>query len=385
MSIAPALRMLVIMRFSPHIVTVTAAASLAAAPGAAAAAELPAAPSRAALMQHADSVVKAGVPGVVLETRDERGRRALVAGVGDLHASTPPRADGRFRIGSVSKSFTATLVLRLVADGRIRLDAPVSRYLPRLLPYRRPITVRQLLEHRSGLFDYEHVVWPSVRAAARRRARDYAPAQLVGIATRRPLQFPPGSRFLYSNTDYVVLGLLVEKVTGHSYARELARRVLRPAGLKHTHLAGHDSRLQRPAARGYERLGGRFHDLTRYDMSVAWASGSIVSTAADVNRFYAALLEGRLLPARLLAQMEHSRPAFPGFGYGLGLGHAVMCGQQVWGHVGGVPGFSTYSFTSPRTKRQITVSVNRGLTLGDAAENAIMALVATEFCGDAAP
>ncbi|MGI5233704.1 serine hydrolase domain-containing protein [Actinoallomurus sp. CA-142502] len=343
-------------------------------------------PSRSTLVQQAGRVVAAGVPGVNIETRDERGVQSVVAGVGNLRTSEPPRPSGPFRIGSVTKSFTATLVLGLVAEGRIDLDAPIDRYLPGVLPYSEPITVRQLLQHRSGLFDYGSVLWANPELVARSRYRDYAPADLVRIATRKPLQFTPGSRFLYSNTDYVMLGMLVEKVTGDGYAHELSRRVLAPAGLRHTYLAGHDLRLRQPSARGYEavRSSTRLTDLTAYNMSVAWASGDIVSTTHDLNLFYSALLGGRLVPPTLLRQMQRSEPAFPGFEYGLGLGHTEMCGRQVWGHVGGVPGYGTYSFTSPQSARQITISVNRSLTLSPAAEDEINALIADEFCGDPA-
>lgn len=343
-------------------------------------------PSRSTLVQQAGRVVAAGVPGVDIETRDERGTRSVVAGVGNLRTHEPPRASGQFRIGSVTKSFTATLVLSLVADGRIDLDAPIDRYLPGVLPYSEQITVRQLLQHRSGLFDYGSVLWANPQLVARSRYRDYAPADLVRIATQKPLQFVPGSQFLYSNTDYVMLGMLVEKVTGDSYAHELSRRVLDPAGLRHTYLAGHDPRLRQPSAHGYEAVHSptRLTDLTTYNMSVAWASGNIVSTTHDVNLFYSALLDGRLLPPTLLRQMQQSEPAFPGFEYGLGLGHTEMCGQQVWGHVGGVPGYGTYSFTSPQSARQITISVNRSLTLSPAAGDEINALIADEFCGDPA-
>jgi D-alanyl-D-alanine carboxypeptidase len=343
-------------------------------------------PSRSTLVQQAGRVVAAGVPGVSIETRDERGSQSVVAGVGNLRTHEPPRPSGRFRIGSVTKSFTATLVLSLVADGRIHLDAPIDHYLPGVLPYSEPITVRQLLQHRSGLFDYGSVLWANPELVARSRYRDYAPADLVRIATRKPLQFTPGSEFLYSNTDYVLLGMLVEKVTGDGYAHELSRRVLDPAGLRHTYLAGHDPRLRQPSARGYEavRSPARLTDLTTYNMSVAWASGDIVSTTHDLNLFYSALLGGRLVPPVLLRQMQQTEPAFPGFEYGLGLGHTEMCGRQVWGHRGGVPGYGTYSFTSPQGARQITISVNRGLTLSPAAEEEINALIADEFCGDPA-
>ena len=308
-----------------------------------------------------------------------------MAGVGNLRSGEPPRAGRQFRIGSVSKTFTAAVVLSLVDEGLVRLDAPIDRYLPGLLPYSQSITVRQLLAHRSGLLDYGTVVWANPKLVAESRHNDYLPAALVRIATQQPLQFTPGDDFGYSNTDYVVLGMLVERVTGHRYEFELWRRVLRPEGLHDTYVAGHDPRLRRPSMRGYEavRSQGRLTDLTNYNMSVAWASGDIVSTASDINRFYTSLLAGRLIPRHLLRQMKRSRPAFPGFEYGLGLGHTQMCDQRVWGHVGGVPGYGTYTFTSNDAGRQITVSVNRSITLSIAAEDAINALVAAEFCGDA--
>ena len=370
------------------IATATAAACLAASvlPAAAVSgqpATLPPPPSRAALVQQAERVVAAGTPGVVVETSDPRGRQSVVAGLGDVRADRAPRAAGQFRIGSVTKSFTATVVLGLVAEGRVRLDDPIDRYLPGVLPYAEPISVRDLLEHRSGLYDYGEDLWATPELVAASRFASYEPADLLRIATREPLQFDPGAKFGYSNTDYVLLGMLVEEVTGHSYESELERRVLDPAGLRHTYVAGHGPRLPRPAARGYEAVGSpaRLVDLTAYDMSAAWASGDLVSTTHDVNRFYAALLDGRLLPQAQLREMQRALPAFSGFDYGLGLGRAEFCGQEVWGHVGGVPGYGTYSFTSPRSGRQITVTVNQGLTQGPAAQDEVLALVALEFCG----
>ncbi|WP_433186029.1 serine hydrolase domain-containing protein [Actinoallomurus sp. CA-150999] len=376
------------MKISKHASAVVAGSVLAgvALPIAPTAASVVPPPSRQTLVRQAGRVVAAGVPGVNIETRDEHGTRSVVAGVGNLRTHEPPRPSGQFRIGSVTKSFTATLVLSLVADGRIDLDAPIDRYLPGVLPYSEPITVRQLLQHRSGLFDYGSVLWPDPKTVARSRYRDYAPADLVRIATREPLQFTPGRQFLYSNTDYVLLGMLVEKVTGDSYAHQLSRRVLDPAGLRHTYPAGHGPRLRQPSARGYEAVysSTRLTDLTTFNMSAAWASGDIVSTTHDVNLFYSALLGGRLVPPALLRQMQQTQPAFPGFTYGLGLGHTEMCGRQVWGHQGGVPGYGTYSFTSPQGPRQITISVNRSLRLSPAAGKEINALIADEFCGDPA-
>lgn len=349
--------------------------------------DVPPPPSRTALVEQAERVVAGGTPGVVVETRDERGRRTVVAGVGDLRTERAPRPSGQFRVGSVTKSFTAAVVLSLVDEGEIDLDAPIDRYLPGMLPYPEPITVRWLLQHRSGLADYGTGLWASPELVAGSRFADYEPAELVQIATQEPLQFVPGEEFGYSNTDYVLLGLLVERVTGQSYADELERRVLDPAGLRHTYAPGHSPWLLRSAARGYEVAASdttELTDLTHYNMSVAWASGDLVSTTRDVNRFYAELLDGRLLSRSSLREMKQALPAFDGFEYGLGLGHAEFCGQEVWGHVGGVPGYNTYSFTSPRTERQITVTVNQGLSQNGDASDAAYGLLALEFCGDPA-
>ncbi len=328
--------------------------------------------------------MSAGAPGVVVSVRDEGGTWTRSFGTGFLRTAEPPRRHGVVRVGSVTKSLTATVVLQLVADGLLSLDAPVSTYLPHLLPYRDPVTVRELLQHTSGLSDYGPVVWPSPRAEVQRRYRTYRPRQLVAIATREPLAFRPGSRFHYTNTDYVVLGLLVERATGHGFARELSRRVLGPAGMTDTRLAGAGARLSHPAMRGYEVLPGdhgRATDVTAFDMTVAWSSGGLVSTGRDLNRFYAALLDGTLLPPELLGQMRRTIPFQPGFGYGLGIATTDVCGRTLWGHVGGVPGYETWSFSDEALTRQITVTVNRSETLSAEAGQALLELVGAEFCG----
>jgi D-alanyl-D-alanine carboxypeptidase len=338
-------------------------------------------PARSVLQSQANAIVAAGAPGVSVAVRDEVGTWEGIAGVGDIRTGSRPDSRGRFRIGSITKSFTATMVLQLVAEKRIELDAPVDRYLPGLLPYQEPITVRDLLQHTSGLFEYRDVVWPNSQAVRDGRFRSYSPTQLVHIATEHPLR--PDRKFFYSNTDYIVLGMLIEKVTQHSIATELEHRIVRPAGLRHTYLAGAFPVLPHPALRGYEALSGpdgALTDLTTYNMTVSWTTGAIVSTAVDVNRFYRALLTGELLPAAQLRQMQQTIPAFEGFGYGLGLAGGKPCGQWIWGHVGGVPGYTTYSFTSSDAKRQITITVNRSLTLDPAAEKAINTMVFTEFC-----
>ncbi|HVX45747.1 MAG TPA: serine hydrolase domain-containing protein, partial [Mycobacteriales bacterium] len=330
-----------------------------------------------------------GIPGVSALVRDENGTWRGVAGTGDIRAGTRPDPAGEFRVGSITKTFTATMILQLVAEHRLDLEAPIGRYLPDLLPYQQSITIHQLLQHRSGLVDYANiqpsVLWPTPRDLDTRRFRSYSPRQLVGIATAHPLLFTPGTRFSYSNTNYIVLGMLIEKITHQSYPVELLQRILLPAGLHHTFYAA-TPYLPDPAERGYESLqgpAGPLTDLTAYDMSWADSAGAIISTSADLNRFYRELLTGRLLPAAQLAQMKSTVPTSPLDSYGLGLIGAEACGSTVWGHDGSVPGYRTFSFSTADGSRQITVSVNRSLTASTQASAAINTLLATEFCGSA--
>jgi D-alanyl-D-alanine carboxypeptidase len=360
--------------------SVLAVLALAAGPAAAS----PAPPARADLQDQADAIVAAGAPGVSIAVRDELGDWNGVAGVGNLANAAPPEPDGLIRTGSITKSFTATMVLQLVEEGDIELDADIDAYLPSLLPYEETITVRDLLRHQSGLPDYQPMVWPDPQTVYDQRFHTYAPEELVALATEDSLEFTPGDEFAYSNTGYIVLGMLIEEVTDHSYARELAHRILRPAGLHDTYLAGVFPFLPNPAMRGYEALGdpeGPLTDITTYNMSVSWSTGAIVATQADVNRFYEALLGGDLLADEQLAQMQETVPAFGEFGYGLGLAGTELCGRPIWGHVGGAQGFLSYSFTSADLERQITVTVNRSLTADPAVSDAITAAIQTEFCG----
>ncbi len=296
-------------------------------------------------MQRAlDAVVAAGASSAIVETRDRPGRWAGTSGTAELGSTRPAPVDGRFRIGSVTKTFVSTVLLQLVAERRLSLDDTVERRLPGLVPNGDGITVRQLLNHTSGLFNYTEAMPLDGEAFLKIRYRYYSPRQLVGIATEHDPYFPPGQGWHYSNTNYILAGLIIEKVTGHRYGDEITRRILRPLGLRHTSIPGTSTRIPGPHAHGYLPVGDRNVDVTELKPSWAWSAGEMISTTADLNRFYAALLGGRLLPPAQLVAMKTTVPVDPGYAYGLGLYSLELpCGLKVWGHDGGIHGYVTLS------------------------------------------
>ncbi len=297
-----------------------------------------------------------GVPGAATVVQDGGHTQVTRSGVGDIATGKPFPRNGSFRAGSVTKTFVATVVLQLVAEGRVRLDAPVSRYLPGLLPDGR-ITVRQVLQHTSGVPDYLQDFDLSNPEALRHRGAE--PAELVALAVRHPALFPPGTSWSYSNTNYIVAGMLVEKVTGHALDREIAHRITGPLGLRDTYLPRRgDEKLPSPHPAGYFPIGDELVDFSDFDATIAGAAGGLVTTPADLDRFYGALLGGRLLRPAELAEMRRTVPAdlgIPGAGYGLGLGSIpVSCGV-VWGHEGGIIGFTNFAGVGPDGRRASVV------------------------------
>lgn len=334
------------------------------------------------------AAVADGVPGVLgraeIRTGDRLGDpRAWQGtdGVADRRSRAPRLAGERFRIGSVTKTFVATVVLQLAAERRLELDAPVARWLPGVLRGRghdgRRTTVRQLLNHTSGVYDYTDS--PAFRgqllgpAFLAHRFDTRTPAQLVRMAMAHPPEFPPGGGWRYSNTNYVLAGMLVEAVTGRGYGAEIQRRIIHPLGLRDTSTPGVSPGIPGRHARGYATLsdgpsgapsGGRPQqppprDVTALNPSLAGASGEMISSARDLVVFLRALLDGRLLPDRQLREMTATVPtAAPGTGtdggagtvrerYGLGLSaRQLSCGRTVWGHDGGIHGSSATVFST---------------------------------------
>ncbi|MET9338876.1 serine hydrolase domain-containing protein [Nonomuraea sp. NPDC003804] len=325
-----------------------------------------------------NAVAHGGAPGIVAEVRDRRGRWFGSAGVADTRTGRKRQPHERFRIGSTTKAFTATVVLRLVAEGRLSLDDTVEQWLPGLVAGNgydgREITVRQLLNHTSGIFNYgndEKFFAKGVGAAwFEHRYDTYTPEQLVEIGLATPPRFKPGTSFLYSNTNYFLAAMIVERATGRTFAQELTRTVIRPLRLTGTSLPGTDPKIRGPHPTHYSTLFSsdpkpEIHDATEMNQSFAWAAGGIISTTGDLQRFFGELLGGRLLPAAQQQEMfttvetKGPVPWIPGTRYGLGVfSQRLPCGVTVWGNAGATYGSWTYAMGTRTGNHLLTSQVN---------------------------
>lgn len=297
-----------------------------------------------------DSLVELGYPGVLATVTDANGtEHEATAGTGDLATGTPVPVDGEVRVGSNTKTFTATVVLQLVDEGAVELDAPVEQYLPGVVrgegidPTR--ITVRQLLQHTSGLPEYTADIAQDIVDL---RDSYRSPRDLLDAALEQPAQFEPGERWAYTNTNYLLLGLLVEQVTERPLFEQVTERIIEPLGLQHTYFpvpGERDLRGEHPTGYHVDEQG-ELVDITSLDPSWGWAAGAMVSTPSELNEFMRALVEGELLEAGTLEQMMETVPQedpfTEGSGYGLGLiRYPLSCGGEVWGHGGDIHGYQT--------------------------------------------
>ncbi|KAB2373215.1 serine hydrolase domain-containing protein [Actinomadura montaniterrae] len=328
-----------------------------------------------------------GAPGALLEVRDgDGGTTVLTSGVGDVRNRTPVPRDSRFRIGSVTKTFVATVVLQLVGEHRVVLDAPVERYLPGVIRGHgndgRRITVRQLLQHTSGLPDYLDYITP--QDVLKDPLAHHDLRAMVDVALAHHRVFKPGRDWKYSNTNYLVAGLLIENVTGRPYGEEITRRIIEPLGLHATSVPGDSPAIPGPHPRGYVRPGegAPLMDVTELNPTVAGPGGGMVSSASDLGRFMGALLDGRLLAPAQLREMMRTRPTgnTDGRAYGLGLeSRPLPCGGLYWGHTGDMLGFETVTGATTGG-RQATVMVNLDPGGSDAQDADMETAVQTALC-----
>jgi D-alanyl-D-alanine carboxypeptidase len=348
----------------------------------------PARAQTATLQQDLDKLVAAGAPGAILFVRDGNRTTPLTAGYGDVVHKTLMRADDHFKIASLTKTYTATVVLQLVQEGRLRLRDNVEHWLPKLVPNGREITVHMLLNHTSGLADFESDPRFLKPYLSGNLGYYWSPRQLVRIAVAHKPLFPPGktTHEAYSNTNYVLLGLIVEKLTGRSLGAELQRRIFTPLHLTETSFPTKPV-LKSPYAHGYMVLGKPpAIDVTGLSPSMSPASGAIVSTARDTADFYRALLTGRLLGSKLLKAMKttisggpHSDIQGQRYGYGIET-FPTECGVA-WGHNGALPGYVTFIYSSVDGQRQALLMVNHDAqTLPKTVPSLFFKLIAKAYC-----
>ncbi|GAA1535165.1 serine hydrolase domain-containing protein [Streptomyces albidochromogenes] len=365
----------------------TAASAAPAAPTATTGPKAPAAPApdmdgvTAAL----NSAMVNGAPGAMARFTGPGGVLTRTAGVRDRVSGEAMDTRARFRIGSVSKTFSSVVLLQLVDEGRLELDAPVNRYLPGLLPDDR-ITIRHLLTHRSGLADYTEAMFaktvPGFEAV---RNRVFTYQELVDLSLAEPRTTEPGVAYKYSNANFVVVGMLIEKATGTPVAKQYERRIIKPLQLRHTSYVHPETQIKGRHVRGYlhpDEEGAPLVDSTEQTASWAQSAGAVISDPADLNTFTTALMRGRLLSPRMLDAMTTVTPtdATQTRFYGLGLRrYDLSCGTQVYGHTGTVQGFYTYAFATRDGRRALSAMANtsnRG-----AANTALGGSLEAAFCG----
>jgi D-alanyl-D-alanine carboxypeptidase len=290
-----------------------------------------------------------------------------VAGVRDLRTDAPALENARFRAGSTTKIVTAALVLQLAAEGRISLDGTVQQYLPGLLTEDfAPITVRQLLNFTSGLQPGASL-GDTVEEMYPHRFETLTPAEVVAasVAKGPDAEYAPGERQDYGNIHYTVLGMLIEKVTGDTYAHQAAVRIFRPLGMRHTSFpAGPDPRIHGPHNRGYDRIGGQLVDVTDWNMSDRWAAGDMISTTADLERLLFGLFRGRVVPEPQLKEM-FAVPDAVGATMGAPFSPYKLNGRTVWAKTGSRPGYHTVVAGTRDLSRTVVYSVNSTDARGD--------------------
>ncbi len=324
-----------------------------------------------------DKIASDGAAGVQVRITDRGESFTARDGVAEVGRHRPVPTNGHFRIGSITKTFVSTVTLQLVGEGKIGLDTPVSTHLPGLLPDGDRITVRNLLQHTSGLYNYTNAMPLDPAGFETIRFKPYAPGELVAMSTSRPLDFPPGTKWSYSNTNYIVIGMLIEKITGVPYGQAVQERILRPLGLAHTSVPDGRVDLPRPHAHGYAQPVSPPVDVTRLNPSWGWAAGEMVSTTADLDRFISALLQGKLLAPAQMAELTKSLPFTSG--YGMGIAEITLpCGVTVFGHDGGIPGYGSMAVSTKDTKTRLELSITTGPVAGEF--SGIDEVIAEVFC-----
>ncbi|PEJ07692.1 serine hydrolase domain-containing protein [Bacillus wiedmannii] len=313
------------------------------------------------------------IPGVIVTVKNGETSWAYASGEGNIERNHKVDADSAFRIGSTTKTFVATVVLQLAGEKKLSLDDTVEKWLPGLIKGKgydgSKITIRQLLNHTSGIADY---LTPDLKEKLiENPSENYTAEQLISCA----LQLEPVKGWSYSNTNMVIIGLIIQKVTGESYAEQIQKRIINHLSLKETVLPGSSMDIPKKNARGYLNKGDKLVDITLFNPSFANASGEMISTGEDMTTFFRALLGGKLLTPEMQKEMVTHTVDTPLGKYGLGI-HVTKLpdGTEVWGHGGGIPGFTNFAGGTKNGQHVISININ---VLG--AEKQINNILASEF------
>ncbi|MFF9504947.1 serine hydrolase domain-containing protein [Streptomyces sp. NPDC014656] len=316
----------------------------------------------------------AGIPGLVVGVwMPGKGCYVRATGVADKRTGEPMSPDGFIRIGSETKTFTVTALLQLVDEGKVGLDDPIDDYV-RGVPNGHRITLRQLAGMRSGLFPYTSDSG-FLHDLLSEPKRPYNPWELLSYGYRHANTFQPGATFQYSNSNLVLLGLVVEKVTGRPLARVLHERVVRPAGLRHSFLPkGAEFPLPHPHGYTDQTLSGAVADTTDWNPSWAWAAGAMISDLQDLRRWARVVATGELLSPATQAQRLKTLPTgFPGTSYGLGI-----LNTNGWiGHNGSLPGYETVTVHLPSQKATLVLMLNTDSLSGGQEPSTLVARAVT--------
>ena len=334
-------------------VPVAAAIALGAVGGAASAA--PSKGEAESLKSRAQGLVEAGYPAALAAVTDGKGESAGAAvGKGNLETGQAPPMDGEVRVGSNTKTFVAVVVMQMVQEGKVGLDEPIEIYLPGLIKGEgidgSKITVRQLLQHTSGLPDFDETLFGTTDVF-QYRYHYVTPRDVLDSALSKPAQFEPGTQWKYTNTNYIVLGMLIERVSQRPVGEQIDERIVKKLGLSHTYFpAQGEEKIRGTHPQGYHLNGeGKLEDITEIDPTWGWAAGAMVSTPSELNTFFQAVLDGRLLTQASIQEMKKGVDIGSGGRvYGLGLiGTPLSCGGTAWGHGGDIAGYHTRGGVGP--------------------------------------
>lgn len=366
------------------------------------------APPESRLQQDTNQIRDISTVGVLAVTTNGDTTTRARAGVAVRDTNQPVDWSSHVRIGSNTKTFIATVILQLEAEGKLSLADSVERWLPGVVQgngnHGEHITIRNLLQHTSGLFDYveDANFWSTLetsQAFYQNRFNTYTPEQLISVAVSHAPNFAPGARWEYSNTNYIVAGKIIKAATGKAWDVQVRERIIVPLGLNGTSEPGTNPNLPSPFPRGYQLFGtnGAYTDVTLHNMTWGGAAGSLISTPQDINIFFKALMKGQLLPPAQLAKMQATVPMgrdyeefWPGAAYGLGIIRVDLpCGGVYWSHGGDVIGYNNTNGVTPDGERSAMVASSTN-TFSDPvfAESSIRAtdtLVRNALCAQPTP